>query len=51
MGLLQSELKQLADSGFDVDLTGFDIDLTGFDDSMLSNFQPSNMPSMTNFEV
>ena len=44
MGLLHSELKQLADGGFD-------IDLTGFDDSMLSNFQPSNMPSMTNFEV
>ena len=44
MGLLHSELKQLADSGFNVDLTGFD-------QSVLANFQPSEMPSMTYSEV
>lgn len=44
MGLLHSELKQLADSGFNVDLTGFD-------NSILANFTPSVMPSMTYSEV
>jgi len=44
MGLLHSELKSLAD-------TGFDIDLTGFDNSMLANFQPSYMPSVNYNEV
>ncbi len=44
MGLLHSELKQLADSGFDVDLTGFD-------NSMLANFTPTIMPSMSNNEI
>ncbi len=44
MGLLHSELKQLADSGFNVDLTGFD-------NSMLANFSPSVMPSMSYNEI
>ena len=43
-GLLHSELKQLADSGFDVDLTGFD-------NSMLANFTPTIMPSMSYSEI
>ena len=44
MGLLHSELKQLADSGFDVDLTGFD-------NSMLANFTLTIMPSMSYNEI
>ena len=39
MGLLQNELKELSN-------LGFDIDLTGFDDSMLTNFEPMLTPSM-----
>tara|TARA_B100001057_G_scaffold500494_1_gene615892 strand:- start:1311 stop:1877 length:567 start_codon:yes stop_codon:yes gene_type:complete len=44
MGLLHSELKQLADNGFNVDLTGFD-------NSMLANFSPTVMPSMSYNEI
>lgn len=43
MGLLHAELRELAESGFD-------IDLTGFDDSMLSNFTP-NIPDIDFSEV